>query len=109
VSGAARPFFILVAHNPLGPWGTWQHRSSPLGEARPEPRDNARVHLDREARSKAGEHVTTSKLSSRGGRVRSHETRGSVGVHIGREVRSEAGEYVTASEPTSVDRCGPKV
>jgi hypothetical protein len=34
VSGAARPFFIPVIHSPLGPWGMWQHRSSPLGEAR---------------------------------------------------------------------------
>jgi hypothetical protein len=32
VPGAARPFFIPVVHNP-GPWDTWQHRSSPLGEA----------------------------------------------------------------------------
>jgi hypothetical protein len=32
--GAARPFFIPMVHSPLGGVGTWQHWSSPLGEAR---------------------------------------------------------------------------
>jgi hypothetical protein len=35
VPEAARPFFIPVVHSPLGSWDTWQHRSSPLGEAEP--------------------------------------------------------------------------
>jgi hypothetical protein len=35
VPGAVRPFFIHVVHSPLGAVGTWQHRSSLLGEARP--------------------------------------------------------------------------
>jgi hypothetical protein len=51
VPGVARPFFIPVVHSPLGAVGyvaaselssrggevgaTWQHRSSPLGEAEP--------------------------------------------------------------------------
>jgi hypothetical protein len=45
VPGAARPFFIPVVHSPLGAVGyvaaPWQHRSSPLGEARPGPRGSA--------------------------------------------------------------------
>jgi hypothetical protein len=53
VSEAARPFFIPVIHSPLGPWGTWQHRNSPLREARLGPRGSVRAHLNREARSGA--------------------------------------------------------
>jgi hypothetical protein len=64
VPEAARPFFILVVHSPLGPWGTWQHRSSPLEEARPGPRGSAGAHLDREVRSGAEEHVAAPKLNS---------------------------------------------
>jgi hypothetical protein len=109
VPRAARLFFIPVVHNPLGSWGMWQHRSSPLGEARPGPRGSARAHLGREARSGAEEHVATLKLSSRGGRARSHETHGSAGAHLDRETRPGAEEHVAAPEPTSVVRCGPKL
>jgi hypothetical protein len=35
VPRTAKPFFIPMVHNPLGPWGMWQHRSSPLGETEP--------------------------------------------------------------------------
>jgi hypothetical protein len=69
VPEAARSFFIPVVHSPLGPVGTWQHRSSPLGEVRPGPRGSAGAHLGREARSGAEEHMTALNLSSRGGRV----------------------------------------
>jgi hypothetical protein len=62
VPRAARPFFIPVFHSPLGPWGTCQHRSSPLEEARPGPRGSAEAH--REARSGAEEHVAALELSS---------------------------------------------
>jgi hypothetical protein len=72
-----------------GPWGTWQHRSSPLGEVRSEPRDSAGAHLDKEARSGAEEHVAAPKISYRRGRGRSHRTRGSTGVHLDREARPE--------------------
>jgi hypothetical protein len=60
VSGPARHFFIPMVHSSLGPWGTWQHRSSPLEEtepramghvAAPEPRDS------KEVRSGAVRHV----------------------------------------------------
>jgi hypothetical protein len=47
-----------------GPWGTWQHWSSPLREARPEPCGSARAHLGREVRSGAEEHVAALELSS---------------------------------------------
>jgi hypothetical protein len=94
--GAARPFFILVVHNPLGAMGTWQHRSSPLKEARPGPSGSDGAHLGREARSRAEEHMTTPELSSQRGRARSHGTRGSVGTHLDREARSEAEEHMTA-------------
>jgi hypothetical protein len=104
VPGAARPFFIPVVHSPLGPWGTWQHRSSPLREARPGPRGSVGANLDREARSGVEEHVAASNHSSRGGRDRSHGTRGSAGAHLGREARSGAEEYVTAPELTSAKR-----
>jgi hypothetical protein len=69
VPWVAMPFFIPVVHSPLGAVGTWQHQSSPLGEARPGPRGNSRAHLDREARSRIEEHVAASELSSRGGRA----------------------------------------
>jgi hypothetical protein len=35
VPEAVRSFFIPVVHSPLGSWDTWQHQSSPLGEAEP--------------------------------------------------------------------------
>jgi hypothetical protein len=65
-------------------------------EAKPEPRGSVVAHLDREARSRDEEHVTTSELSSQGGRARSHGTRGSAGVHLCREVWSEAIACVAA-------------
>jgi hypothetical protein len=87
----------------------WQHRSSPLGEARLGPRRSAGAHLGREARSGAEEHVTASELSSRGGTARSHETYDSAGAHLDREARSGAEEHVATPEPTSIGRCGPKL
>jgi hypothetical protein len=107
VPGAAKPFFIPVAHNPLGSWGTWQHRSSPLREARPEPRGSTRAHLGREARSEVEEHVVAPELSSQGGRSQSHGTRGSAGANLGREARSRAEEHVAAPGLNSARRRDP--
>jgi hypothetical protein len=47
-----------------GPWGTWQHRSPPLGEARPGPHGNTGAHLSREARSRAEKHIVAPELNS---------------------------------------------
>jgi hypothetical protein len=58
------------------PWHTWQHRSSPLGEAMSGPRGSVGAHLARETRSGAEEHVAAPELSSQGGRTWSHGTRG---------------------------------
>jgi hypothetical protein len=107
VPGAARPFFIPVVRSPLGLWSTWQHQSSPLGEARPGPRGSAGAHLSREVRSRAEEHVAAVKLSSQGGRARSHGTLNSVGAHLGREARSGAKKHVAAPELNSTRRRGP--
>jgi hypothetical protein len=107
VPESARPFVIPLVHNPLGPWSTWQHWSSPLEEARPGPYGNDGAHLDREARSGAEEHVAAPELSSRGGRARSHGTRGSVGAHLGREARSGAEEHMPAPKLNSARRRGP--
>jgi hypothetical protein len=107
VPGTARPFFIPVVHSPLGPWGTWQHRSFPLGLVRLGPCGRVRAHLGREARSEAKEHVAAPELSSRGGRARSHGTRGSAGAHLGREARSRAEERMAAPELNSARRRGP--
>jgi hypothetical protein len=107
VPGAARPFFIPVVHSPLGPWGTCQHWSSPLGEARQGPRGSAGAHLDREARSRAEKHAAALKLSYRGGRARRHGTRGSAGAHHGREARSRAEEHMAAPKLNSARRRGP--
>jgi hypothetical protein len=85
VPGVTRPFFIPMVHNPLGTWGTWQHRSSPLGEERPGLRGSAGAHLDWEVRSGVEEHVTALELSSQGGRAQRHGTRCSVRAHLGRE------------------------
>jgi hypothetical protein len=84
----------------------WQHRSSPLGEARPGPRGSAGAHLGREVRSRAGEHMAAPELSSQGGRARSHGTCGSTGAHLGREARSRAEERVMAPELNSARRRG---
>jgi hypothetical protein len=89
-----------------GPWGTWQHCSPPLGEARPGPRGSAGAHLSREVRSRAEEHVTVLELSSQGDRTRSHGTRGSAGAHLDSKARSGAKEHVTAPELNSARRRG---
>jgi hypothetical protein len=107
VPGAAMSFFIPVVHSPLEPWGTWQHRSSPLGEARPGPRGSIGTHLGREARSGVEENVAAPELSSQGGRARSHGTCDSVGVHLDREARSGDEKHVTVPELNSVSRRHP--
>jgi hypothetical protein len=101
------PSLFLWSTARWGPCGTWQHRSSPLRGTRPGPRGNAGVHLGREARSGAEKHMAAPKLSSRGGRARSHGTRGSAGTHLDRGVRSGAEERVAALELNSVRRWGP--
>jgi hypothetical protein len=105
--GQLGPSLFLWSTAHWGPWGTWQHRSSPLGEVRSGPRGSARAHLGREARYGAEEHVATSELSSQGGRARSHETRGSAGAHLDREARSGAEERVAAPELNSARRQSP--
>jgi hypothetical protein len=113
VPRAARPFFIPMVHSPLGPWGTWQHRSSPLGEVRPGPRDSAGAHLGREVRSGAEEHVAASERTlagrrgpelrnawwcrsstQQGDKARGRGKRGGSEAHLWREVWSEATAYV---------------
>jgi hypothetical protein len=89
-----------------GSWGTWQHRSSPLGEVRPGPRGSAGAHLGREARSGAEEHVAAPEFSSQGDTTRSHGTRGNTGSHLDREARSRAKECVAALELNSASRRG---
>jgi hypothetical protein len=115
VPGVARHFFIPVVHSLLGAWGTWQHRSSPLGEARPGPRGSAGAYLGREVRSRPEEHVAALELNSsrrrgsgprgmwqhrsspqQGGEVRGRGTHGGSGAHLCREVWSEATACVTA-------------
>jgi hypothetical protein len=91
-----------------GPWGAWRHRSSPLEEAKPGPRGSAGAHLDREVRSRAEEHVATSKLSSQGDKGRSHETHDSVGAHLSREARSRVEEHVVAPGLNSARRQCPE-
>jgi hypothetical protein len=104
VPGQLGPSLFLWSTARWGPWGTWQHRSSPLEEARPGPRDSTGAHLGREARFGAEEHVAAPELSSRGGRARSHGTRGSAGAHLGREARSGAEERVAAPVLNSTRR-----
>jgi hypothetical protein len=87
----------------------WQHQSSPLIEARPEPHGSAGAHLVREERFRAEEHVVAPELSSQRGRAWSHETCGSAGAHFGREVRSGAAGHMTAPEPTFVGRYALKL
>jgi hypothetical protein len=109
VSRAAKPFLFMWSTARWGPWGTWQHRSSPLGEASSGPCGSAWVHLDRETRFRVQEHVAAPELFSRGGRSWSHGTRASAGAHLDREVRSGTVGHATATEPTSVGRCDPKL
>jgi hypothetical protein len=51
-----------------GSWGTWQHRSSPLREARAGPRGSVGAYLNREVRSRAEEHVAASESTLAGRR-----------------------------------------
>jgi hypothetical protein len=51
--------------------------------------------------------VAAPELSSRGGRARSHGTRGSAGAYLGSEARSRAEERVAALELNSARRRGP--
>jgi hypothetical protein len=51
-------------------------------------------------------YVATPELSSRGGRARSHGTRGSTGAHLIREARFGAEGHVTVTELTSTRRRG---
>jgi hypothetical protein len=106
VPRVARPFFIPVVHNLLGLWGTWQHWSSPLGEARPGPHVNAGAHLSKEVRSGAEEHLVAPELSSRGGRAQNHGTHGSVRAHIGSKAMSGAEERMAAPKLNSARRRG---
>jgi hypothetical protein len=52
-------------------------------------------------------YVAAPELSSRGGRARSHRTRGSARAHLSREARSEAEEHMTTQELNSIRRRGP--
>jgi hypothetical protein len=90
-----------------GLWGTWQHQSSPLGEARSGPRGSTGAHLGREARSGAEEHMAALERSSRGGRTQSHGTYGSAGAHLGREARFGVEERLAAQELNSARTRGP--
>jgi hypothetical protein len=107
VPGAARPSLFLWSTARWGPWGMWQHRSSPLREAMLGPRGSAGAHRDREARSGAEERVAASELNST--RRRGPRPRGSTGAHLSKEVWSGAAGHVAAPEPTSAGRCGPKL
>jgi hypothetical protein len=51
-------------------------------------------------------YVAAPELSSRGGKVQSHGTRGSAGAYLNREVRSGAEEHVAAPELNSARRRG---
>jgi hypothetical protein len=67
VSGAARHFFIPTVHSLLGAVGyvTASDLSSRGGRDQwHETRGSIRAHFDREARSRAEEHVTASELNS---------------------------------------------
>jgi hypothetical protein len=101
------PSLFLWSTARWGSWGMWQHRSSPLGEARPGPCGSAAAYLGREARSGGEKHVATPKLSSWGSRAQSHGTRGSARAHLGRETRSRAEKRVAAPELNSPRRRDP--
>jgi hypothetical protein len=108
VPSTAKPFFIRVAHSPLGAMGyvaapelsSWGGRARSYGT-----RGSTRVHLDREVRSGAEEHVAASELNS--ARRRGPGPRGSTRVHLGRKARSGAKEHVVASELNSARRRCP--
>jgi hypothetical protein len=105
--GQLGPSIFLWSTTHWGPWGTWQHQSSPLEEARPGPHGSTGAHLSREARFIAEEHMAVPELSSWGGRAQSYGTRGSAGAHLSREARSRAEERMAAPELNSARRRGP--
>jgi hypothetical protein len=84
VSRVATPFFIPVVHNPLGAvrYVAAPKHSPQGGRAQSHrTRGNARVHLSREARSRAEEHVAASELNSARRRVSGPHD--STGAHLG--------------------------
>jgi hypothetical protein len=105
VSRTARHFFIPVGHSPLEAVGyvAAPELSSRGGEVGAMFL-SAGAHLDREVRSGAEEHMAASELSSRRGRARSHETRGSAGAHLDREAMFGVEEHVAALEFNSARR-----
>jgi hypothetical protein len=94
--GAVRPFFILVVHNPLWQWSTWQHQSLPQqgGEVRSQgTRDNTGAQLSKEARPETTRQHRSPPQQK--GEIRGCRTRGSTGARLDREERSGATGYVT--------------
>jgi hypothetical protein len=113
-----KSFFIPVVHSPPGAVGHVAVPKAPSQEGRAlnrGTRDSTRVHLSKEARSKAMGHVTVLELTSarrrgpelrdtwrhrsspqQGGEVRGRGTRGDSGAHLYREVWYEATAYMAA-------------
>jgi hypothetical protein len=88
VSGAARSFFILTVHSPLGTVGyvAAPELCSREGRARSHGTcGSVGAHLDREARSGAEEHVAVPELNS--ARRQGPGSHGSTGAHLGRKAR----------------------
>jgi hypothetical protein len=91
---------------------TWQHQSSPLGEAEL----GAVGHVAALEPTLVGRQGlklrnTWQRQSStqQGGEARGHRARGSTGAHLSNVVRSGAVGHVAASKPTSTGRCGLKL
>jgi hypothetical protein len=90
----------------------WQHRSSPLREAKP----GALGHMAAPELTLSGRQGLKlrdtwqhQRSPCQGGKVRSWGTRGSAGAHLDKEARSGAMGHVAAPKPTSVGRFGLKL
>jgi hypothetical protein len=91
---------------------TWQHRSSPLGEAESGAMGHVAPPEPTSAGSQGSELRNTCQRQSttqQGGEAQSHGPHGSTGAHLNKEVMSGAVGHVAAPEPTSAGRCGPKI
>jgi hypothetical protein len=90
----------------------WQCRSSHLGETEPGAIGNMAAPEPTSAKRRGPELRNTWQRRSstqQGGEARGHVTRGSTGAHLSKEVRSGAAGHVVVPEPTSAERCGPKL
>jgi hypothetical protein len=112
VPRAAKCFFIPVIHSPPGGVGHVAAPELPSQEGRAPSRgtrDSTGAPLLGRQSPEPWDMWQRRSSPQQGGEVRGHGTRGSAGAHLSKEARSGTAGHVAAPEPTSAERCGPKL